>query len=114
MFRTALQNLASRQLVRRAVNYGMTAYARSRVRGMNVRPTERVQRQTLLKLVHHARDTRFGQDHGFDRIRTVEDYQQRVPLRDYEAHWEGYWRDSFPYLQGSTWPDHVPYFALSS
>src|SRR5262245_48139581 len=114
MFLSLLQSLASRRLVRRAVNYGMTCYGRSRTRRMNVRPTERIQRQVLMKLVRKARDTRFGQDHCFDRIDSVEEFQRRVPLRDYEAHWDEYWREPFPYLRGATWPDHIPYLALSS
>ena len=28
--------------------------------------------------------------------------------------WEQYWRAPFPHLKGVTWPDHVPYFGLSS
>src|SRR5204863_2116224 len=61
-----------------------------------------------------ARATRFGRDHGFGRIRCVADYQQCVPLRDYEAFWGEYLGPSFPHLAGVTWPGRVPYFALSS
>ena len=42
------------------------------------------QRRTLLDLVRKARDTRFGRDHGFASIGTVENFQGRVPLRTYE------------------------------
>src|SRR5207302_2739768 len=69
---------------------------------------------TLLRLVRFARRTQFGRDHAFERIRTIDDYQRRVPLRDYESFWTNYWRDAFPRLQGVTWPDSIPYFALSS
>src|SRR5262249_34982435 len=66
------------------------------------------------RLVEFARHTNFGREHGFDRIRSVSDYQQRVPLRDYEAFWTQFWQQPFPYLKGVTWPEQVPYFALSS
>src|SRR5262249_13831837 len=72
------------------------------------------QQVTLLRLVQRARRTRFGQDHGFDAVRSVADYQQRVPLREYEAFWQEYWQPAFPYLQDVTWPGRIPYFALSS
>jgi hypothetical protein len=42
-----------------------------------------IQERTLLDLVGRARRTVVGRDHGFDDIRTVADYQRRVPLRDY-------------------------------
>jgi hypothetical protein len=42
-----------------------------------------VQERTLLGLVDAARDTEFGLAHGFDSIRSVEDYQARVPVREY-------------------------------
>ena len=42
-----------------------------------------VQEATLRRLVATARDTEFGLAHGFSRIRSVADYQTRVPLRDY-------------------------------
>src|SRR5262249_50650482 len=56
----------------------------------------------------------FGRDHDFARIRTVEDYQHLVPLRDYDTFWRDYWQPVFPCLQGVSWPDPIPYFALSS
>ncbi|HTU20698.1 MAG TPA: GH3 auxin-responsive promoter family protein [Gemmataceae bacterium] len=72
------------------------------------------QERTLLRLVRYARKTRFGRDHEFEGIRTVSDYQRRVPLRSYETFWSDYWRAPFPYLDNISWPDRVPYFALSS
>ncbi len=72
------------------------------------------QERTLRRLVRHAAGTRFGKGHGFDSIRTVADYQRRVPVRDYDALWDGYWKAAYPRLAGTTWPDFVPYYALSS
>jgi hypothetical protein len=64
--------------------------------------------------VRHARRTRFGRDHDFDEIRTIADYQRRVPLRTYEDFWADYWCGTFPHLADVTWPGSIPYFALSS
>jgi hypothetical protein len=72
------------------------------------------QRATLARLLRRAARTRFGRDHGFTEIRTVREYQQRVPLRRYEAFWAEYWQGAFPVLRNVTWPGLVPYFAQSS
>ena len=84
-------------------------YARRRVRVLDRRPAADVQRATLLRLVRHARLTRFGRDHDFDAVRTVADYQQRVPLRDYEAFWKTYWQAAFPAWTTSPGPARIPY-----
>jgi hypothetical protein len=68
----------------------------------------------LLRLVNTARGTRFGRDHGFANIRSVQDFQARVPLRNYEAFWRHYWKPVFPIVCDSTWPGTVPYFAVTS
>src|SRR4030095_2335375 len=50
-----------------------------------------VQEERLLGLVTAARDTEFGLAHGFAGIRSVSEYQERVPLRDYlgfQSLWE--------------------------
>ena len=41
------------------------------------------QERTLLNLLGRARHTVVGREHGFGEIRTVAEYQRRVPLRDY-------------------------------
>ena len=41
------------------------------------------QERALRRLVAAARDTDFGLAHGFHGIRSVAEYQQRVPIRDY-------------------------------
>jgi hypothetical protein len=42
-----------------------------------------VQERALLRLTAAARDTEFGLAHGFGGIRSVAEYQARVPVRDY-------------------------------
>jgi hypothetical protein len=111
---SVLQSLAGKPLVRRAVDALFGQYARRRVLRLDRRPAARVQHDTLLRLVRHAAGTRFGRDHGFDAVRSVADYQRRVPLRHYEQFWQEYWQPAFPDVAGVTWPGRVPYFALSS
>ncbi|HYH37614.1 MAG TPA: GH3 auxin-responsive promoter family protein [Azospirillum sp.] len=77
------------------------------------RPAETQERQ-LLRLVRRAEETRFGRDHGFARILSVRDFQERVPVRRYEDMWADYWRPAFPVLTGVSWPGTIPYFAASS
>jgi len=72
------------------------------------------QEAQLLRLIRKAKKTKFGVDHGFKEIRSVNDFQKRVPLRKYEAMWEDYWKHAFPRLENCSWPGTVPFFALSS
>jgi hypothetical protein len=71
------------------------------------------QETTLRRLVAHARTTAFGREHGFASIRSVSDYQRRVPLRDYV--------DVKPLFDRSlagecdvTWPGRARYWVKTS
>lgn len=72
------------------------------------------QARLLRRLLRRAAGTRFGRAHGFAGIRSVADYQARVPLRRYEDFWRDWWQPAYPALVDVTWPGRVPYFALSS
>jgi hypothetical protein len=61
------------------------------------------QEATLRRLVGAARDTEFGIAHGFDEIRSVADYQRRVPLRDYLA-FRPLWDRALNGSEDVTWP----------
>src|SRR5262249_26362069 len=99
---------------RRAADAAFGRYARWRTGQLDQQRAAASQERTLLRLVAQAANTRFGRDHGFATIRSVEDYQRHVPLRDYEAFWKYYWQPAFPDLTGVTWPGRIPYLALSS
>lgn len=43
------------------------------------------QEAIFLQLIKTAGNTRFGKDHGFDKIQTHEDFVKQVPIRDYEG-----------------------------
>jgi hypothetical protein len=89
-------------------------YARRRSRALARQNAAAVQRETLLRLVRGAADTRFGRDHGFSRIADIRDFQRAVPLRRYEDFWSSYWRPVFPRLVDCSWPGLIPFFAATS
>lgn len=99
---------------RRVADWLLGQYARRRAQVLDRLPAAATQRELLLNLIHTSEQTRFGRDHGFATIRTIEDYQRRVPVREYEAFWKEYWQPVFPRLVDVTWPGLIPYFALSS
>jgi hypothetical protein len=106
--------LFSSTIVRRFADFGLGQYARNRVAELDHLNVDRVQERILLRLIEQGASTVFGREHDFSSIRSIADYQERVPLRDYEAFWETYWRRPFPHLAGITWPEVIPYFGLSS
>lgn len=89
--------------------YGL--YRRRRLRAV---PDAEAQAAVLLRLCRRARGTQFGCDHGLGAVRSVAEFQARVPIRGYRAFWTEYWKDSFPVLTDCTWPGTIPYFALTS
>ena len=89
-------------------------YAHWRLSRMNALDPAKTQANELARLLRRARNTRFGRDHGFDRIDSPEAFQRAVPLRSYEAFWEGYWKDAFPGMKDATWPGATRYLAESS
>lgn len=109
-----LAPVAGHRFVRRAADAVLVRYAHARAGALDRMDAGKVQHDTLLRLVRHARNTRFGRDHDFARITSVADYQARVPLRDYNWFWDNYWKDVYPCLDDVTWPGKVPYYALSS
>ena len=50
------------------------------------RRARELQHTTLLSKVLRNRDSAFGRDHGFARIRSAADFRARVPVRTYEEH----------------------------
>lgn len=89
------------------------------------------QEKTLRGLVRRARRTRFGLDHQFSSVRSISDYQKKVPLRTYENFIEEYFfpasahaskcfdtpydkAQASPYLEDVAWPGLVRFFSLSS
>jgi len=109
-----IDRAASTKLVRNLADAALVRYSHHRTRQFDDLDVALSQQRTLMYLTHRARNTTFGRDHDFAGIRSIADYQVRVPLRDYEQYWKDYLAACYPRLQGVTWPDHVPYYALSS
>jgi hypothetical protein len=114
LVRSALQWLADARLTRCVVDTLFRCRARHRVVQLDHQSVARCQNRTLLGLVNKAHTTRFGRDHDFRRIRTAGDFQRLVPLRTPAELWREYWQSSFPNLAGATWPEPIPYLAVSS
>lgn len=73
-----------------------------------------VQSRTLLDLVRRAAGTRFGRAHDFSRIRSLEDFRARVPLRTYDEMWRDHWAGAFPRFDDLSHPGATPFLAVSS
>lgn len=72
-----------------------------------------VQAHTLLRLVETARRTEFGMIHGFDRIRTVADYQARVPVGTY-LDFQPMWTRVLQGESDVTWPGRARHWVKTS
>ncbi|MCP4326613.1 MAG: GH3 auxin-responsive promoter family protein [Alteromonadales bacterium] len=73
-----------------------------------------IQQRQLFKLISQAKSTTFGIQHSFKEIKSLEDYQRLVPLRNYDDFWNEFWSKPFPELIDCTWPGKIEFFALSS
>ncbi|MDT8347914.1 MAG: GH3 auxin-responsive promoter family protein, partial [Flavobacteriaceae bacterium] len=71
------------------------------------------QEKTFKKLIQKARATQFGKDHDFSNIHSIEDFQKRVPVRDYEA-LKPYVDQIIDGASDILWPGKPLYFAKTS
>ena len=102
------------RLARKTADALLARFARKRTFYLDRAKVAELQERVLLKLVRTARKTRFGREHAFSSIRSIADYQARVPIRTYEDFWKEYWQPVYPHLENVSWPGRVPYYALSS
>ena len=98
--------------IRSLLSKPLAAYVAAQQKAWSSKPGE-VQDKVFHTLVNKAVNTQFGIDHDFRSISTVKDYQDRVPIRDYEG--------LSPYvkmiLEGKSdvlWPGKPVYFAKTS
>ena len=75
--------------------------------------TGEIQAQTLKRLIRAGARTEFGRAHGFDDIRSVRDYQARVPVRDYLA-FQPRWARAFAGEPDVTWPGRPRHWVKTS
>ncbi len=71
------------------------------------------QERLLLDLVRRAAGTEWGREHSYAAIRTVEDFQQAVPVTRYED-MAPLWERSLTGEGNLSWPGRIRYFAQSS
>lgn len=96
------------------LTFALRRYAHYRLKDLHHQNAVETQRQQLTRLLRRASETQFGRQHNFANIRTVENFQNAVPLRRYEDFWNGYWSTHYPVLDNLTWPGVIPFFANSS
>lgn len=91
------------------------ATSKRRLRRINAWRADPVPTQAalLMQLLRRAARTQFGREHSFAAIRSVKDYQQRVPLRTY-AEFKPYWDRLFDGETDLTWPGSIRYFPITA
>jgi hypothetical protein len=77
-----------------------------------------VQELTLRKLIDRAKYTEFGMQHHFAEMISspnfLKNFQQNVPVYDYEKLFSEYWHKLLEGKEDVTWPGKVRYFGLTS
>ncbi|MBR5381024.1 MAG: GH3 auxin-responsive promoter family protein, partial [Oscillospiraceae bacterium] len=65
----------------------MSLMGKSAIRSLDkmTKDPRAVQEELLLTLLRENKDTVFGAENGFGSINSIEDYQARVPIREYDS-----------------------------
>ena len=76
----------------------------------------RQQLKVLKKLLKKARFTEFGQQYRFDEIllskNIGKEFQQNVPVHDYNKIYDQWWKKTLEGVPDVTWPGKIKYYAL--
>lgn len=72
-----------------------------------------VQKITLKYLIHLAKNTEWGREYNFQKIRTEKEYKKKVPIQTYDS-LKPYIFRTFNGEQNILWPTHIKWFAKSS
>ncbi len=88
------------------------AYVVNKTKRWSRRPVQ-TQQQVFSALIKAAASTQFGNDHGFENIKTHSDYVKRVPVRDYEA-LKPYVEKAVEGKENILWKGKPLYFAKTS
>lgn len=83
-----------------------------RVKKWSARPVE-IQYRIFNQLIHSAKNTLFGKDHGFENIKNYDDFKKLVPIRDYEG-LKNYVEKIKQGEPDILWPGKPVYFAKTS
>jgi len=109
-----INKILNNKPIRSCANSFMARYSGYLLKKLETTDIRTEQTKTFINLIARAKNTKFGKDHGFSSILSVEDYQKAVPLRTYEDFMVDYWKESFPVIDNITCPGRIPYFALTS
>ncbi len=71
------------------------------------------QLQTFQSLIHQAKETAFGREYQFHSIRTIQDFQARVPVRNYET-LRPWFQKIYQGEESVCWPGKPLYLAKTS
>jgi hypothetical protein len=98
--------------IRSLLSKPLAAYVASQQKGWSSKPGES-QAGVFRSIIKKAAPTRFGKDHDFKSIRSVKDFQDRVPIGDYEA-LSPYIKMILEGREDILWPGKPVYFAKTS
>ena len=87
-------------------------YIAKQTRKWSANPKE-TQLKVFKYLIKNAKNTSFGKDHKFDKIKSYSDFAKHVPLRDYEA-LKNYVEEVVNGKRDVLWPGLPEYFAKTS
>lgn len=73
----------------------------------------KTQEKVFKELIKQAKNTAFGKDHHFSKIKTYSDFEEKVPVRDYEA-LKTYVERIVEGEENVLWPGKPIYFAKTS
>lgn len=73
----------------------------------------KTQEKVFNELIRKAKSTQFGKDHNFEHIKTYDDFQKNVPIRDYEQ-LRSYVDEVVKGKEDVLWPGKPIYFAKTS
>ena len=62
----------------------LSKYVKKQIKNWSENPHE-TQEKVFKSLMSSAKNTQFGRDHHFSKIKSYEDYKKNVPVRDYEG-----------------------------
>ena len=88
------------------------AYIASQTKEWSMKP-EVYQQKVFESLIQTGRKTLFGKDHGFESIKSYEDFKKQVPIRDYEV-LKPYVEKVLRGEQDILWTGKPAYFAKTS
>src|ERR1700677_792186 len=71
------------------------------------------QQKVFNSLMSSAKETSFGEDHDFARVKTYKDFKEAVPIRDYEQ-LNPYIKKIIEGAENVLWPGRPLYFAKTS